>query len=177
MTGFSHEKYDRLVQETVDNIRKLSSLKGGEYAGDVDRLANFRRNALALDLNMETVWAVYAAKHWDAIQQYIKDLQQGKTRTRLESITGRADDLIVYMILFKAMVEEREGQSSTQPQPQASLFPPKPDRYSADQRKLAEDRMELYLKDMEIKEEPKVRSERLKRTMEEARKETQGDIE
>lgn len=105
---YSHERYADLVAETVRNIEQLSALKGGEYAGDVDRLANFRRNAAALGLTMEQVWAVYAAKHWDAIMQYVRDLGEGKNRTRLEPISGRLDDLIVYAILMKAMVDERE---------------------------------------------------------------------
>jgi hypothetical protein len=107
---YSHEAYSKLVQATVDQIHELSLVKGGEYAGDVDRLANFRRNGTNLDLPMETVWAVYAGKHWDAISQYVKDLQQKKTRPRSESISGRADDLIVYLILFKAMIEERDRE-------------------------------------------------------------------
>lgn len=112
---FTHADYDRLVSSTIDNIKELSVLKGGEYAGDVDRLANFRRNGNALGLPMEAVWAVYAGKHWDAIQQYCQDLINGKTRARLESIAGRADDLIVYAILFKAMVMERGRDLTPQP--------------------------------------------------------------
>lgn len=106
-SSFSHSDYDALVKETIRQIENLSSLKGGEYAGDTDRLANFRKQAVNHDLPMETIWAVYATKHWDAIMQYVKDIQQNKTRTRLESIDSRADDLIVYLILFKAMQRER----------------------------------------------------------------------
>ena len=87
-------------------IEKLGTLKGGEYAGDVDRLANFRRNGLALGIPMETVWAVYAGKHWDALIQYIKDKQAGHSRERLEPIAGRVDDLLVYLILFLCMLDE-----------------------------------------------------------------------
>lgn len=108
-SGYSHEAYAKLVEQTVEQINSLSRLKGGEYAGDTDRLANFRRNAAALGLNLEDVWAVYAGKHWDAIQQYVKDLRTGKKRERLESIAGRADDLIVYCILFKAILEDRSA--------------------------------------------------------------------
>ncbi len=107
--GYSHEKYSEIVQETIEQIHTLSTLKGGEYAGDIDRLANFRRNAANLDLTMEQVWSVYAGKHWDAIMQYVKDLSSGKQRERLEPISGRLDDLIVYAILMKAMVDERKG--------------------------------------------------------------------
>jgi len=106
---FSHNKFNALIDETYETIRRLSTLKGGEYSGDSDRLANFRRNGEDLELPMETVWRVYAAKHWDAVGQYIRDLQHGKTRARLESIEGRVDDLLVYLLLFKAMVREKES--------------------------------------------------------------------
>jgi hypothetical protein len=106
---YDHSRYDELVKQTVEMIVKLGKEKGGEYAGDSDRLANFRRNGAALELPMETIWRVYAGKHWDAVTQYIVDIQQGKTRPRMESIGGRIDDLIVYLILFKAMVDERGG--------------------------------------------------------------------
>lgn len=106
--GFSHADWDALLEEQIASIKQLSTLKGGEYAGDDDRLANFRRNAQALGLRMEQVWAVYAAKHWDALMQYIKDLAQGKSRERLEPISGRVDDLIVYLLLMKAILQEGE---------------------------------------------------------------------
>lgn len=106
---YSHERWEALLKATEAEIRKLATLKGGEYAGDCDRLANFRRNAERLGTSMELVWAVYAGKHWDAIQQYVQDLGAGKDRPRLEGLAGRADDLIVYAILFKAILEEREA--------------------------------------------------------------------
>lgn len=104
---YSHERYDVLVEQIFNRVKHLSKVKGGEYAGDLDRLANFRRNAEALGLNMETIWSVYAAKHWDAIIQYVKDLQGDTTRPRDEPIEGRVNDLIVYLILFRAMIEEQ----------------------------------------------------------------------
>lgn len=109
MTTYSHERYNKLVEDTFTEIKNLSALKGGEYAGDGDRLANFRRNGADQGLPMETIWRVYAAKHWDAIGQYCKDRLTGKDRERLETIQGRADDLITYLILFKAMVDEHES--------------------------------------------------------------------
>lgn len=105
-TGFSNERWATLLDATFAEIRSLGAKKGGEYSGDDDRLLNFRRNGAALGLPMETVWAVYAAKHWDAIQQFIKDQRNGKERERLEPIAGRVDDLLVYLLLFKAMLEE-----------------------------------------------------------------------
>lgn len=124
MAAFSHDDFARLIDSTVEKIQQLSKLKGGEYAGDNDRLANFRRNALALGLPMETVWAVYAAKHWDAVMQFIQDLNTGKTRERMEPIDGRVDDLIVYLILFKAMLEERDASTARKPSDALSVKKP-----------------------------------------------------
>lgn len=106
---YSHDRWNKMIEAMFDEVRHLAKAKGGEYSGDLDRLANFRRNALDLELPMETVWRVYSAKHWDAIGQFIKDLQSGKQRERLEGIDGRIKDLIVYLLLFNAMVEERNG--------------------------------------------------------------------
>lgn len=112
--SFSHASFDLMVADTFREIQELIKVKGGEYSGDVDRLANFRRNAEDQGLPMESVWRTYAGKHWDALTQYVKDLNGGKTRQRSEPLEGRVDDLIVYLLLFKAMLRERQqddGQS------------------------------------------------------------------
>lgn len=103
---YSHVRYAKLVEETITKLKYLSAVKGGEYAGDEDRLANFRRNSERLGMSMEAVWAVYAMKHVDSILQYVKDINAGRTRERSEPLSGRADDIIVYMLLLKAMLEE-----------------------------------------------------------------------
>ena len=105
---YSHERWAQLLDRSIEQIETLSALKGGEYAGDSDCLANFRRNGQDLELPMEVIWRVYAAKHWDAVGQYIRDLKEGRKRVVLEPISGRVDDLLVYLLLFKAMIEERE---------------------------------------------------------------------
>lgn len=105
---FPISRYEELVDETFEKVRELGVLKGGEYAGDTDRLANFRRNGEAWGMTMEQCWGVYAGKHWDAVAQYIRDSAVGKERVRLESLEGRVDDIITYCLLFKAMLEERQ---------------------------------------------------------------------
>lgn len=105
---YDHKRWNKLLEDTIGEINKLATLKGGEYAGDYDRLANFRRNGERLGLPMEVIWAVYAGKHWDAITQFVSDLNSGKERTRAEPMQGRVHDLIVYSLLFLAMLDERD---------------------------------------------------------------------
>ena len=114
--SFSSEDFSRLLADTIDQLSSLSKLKGGEYCHGDDRLDNFRRNAAALGLPMEVIWSVYYAKHHDAVMTFCRDLQSGKERTRLEPISGRVDDMIVYLILFKAMLVER-GELRLRPAP------------------------------------------------------------
>lgn len=97
-----------LLEGIYHEVCKLVDLKGGEYSGDDDRLANFRRNAERLGLDYRQVWAVYAGKHWDALMQYVKDVGTNTTRIRTEPLRGRAIDLIVYLTLLIAMLEEKE---------------------------------------------------------------------
>jgi len=105
---YQQNRYNLLVEKVVKELKQLSDLKGGEYARSNDRLANFRKLGEDCGLDMLIIWRVYAGKHWDAISTYVRDVQTGDSRTRLESISGRATDLIVYLILFLAILDERK---------------------------------------------------------------------
>jgi len=113
--SYSFDRFNNLIESTVAEIQKLASVKGGEYtAGKEDRLDNFRRQAIELEVPMELIWKVYAQKHWDALSTYVNDIVHGRDRPRSEPITGRADDIIVYLILFKAICDEREEYANDQ---------------------------------------------------------------
>lgn len=99
-----------LMLEQLERIGNLLLIKGAEYAGDSDRLGNFRRISNELDVPMETVWLVYARKHFDSITQYVKDIQHGTSRARSEPMAGRVDDMIAYLLLFQLMLNERGQQ-------------------------------------------------------------------
>jgi hypothetical protein len=88
-------------EDLVERIRKetteLLVVKGREYAGDADRLANFKRGAVL-------------TKHYDALATYIRDNQAGDTMPVLsEPITGRVADLINYCVLAWALIEEKQA--------------------------------------------------------------------
>lgn len=114
---FSNAQWAKLLDSTFSELSRLAKTKGEEYSGTVDRLANFRRGALALGLTKEQVLMVYAGKHWDAIQTYVKEQADpsGTSRVLSEPISGRVDDLLVYLLLFKAMLEESRERSVIAP--------------------------------------------------------------
>lgn len=99
-------QFDSFVTETVETTAKLLVLKGGEYAGSDDRLANFKRGAELTGVTPLQCAFIYASKHYDAIATFVRDQATGTDRIRSESIEGRFDDLINYCILMKALVRE-----------------------------------------------------------------------
>ena len=101
------KEFDKIVNETVETCKDLMLSKGAEYAHGDDRLDNFKRNAVTLQLEPEQVWAVYFHKHIDAIDTAVQDVGNKVERQRSEAIEGRFDDAINYLILGKALFTER----------------------------------------------------------------------
>lgn len=102
-----------IVKPTLENIQKLMVVKGGEYAGSADRLANFKRGSKLTGCTSLQVLFIYLSKHYDAVATYVRDQSAGVERPRSESIDGRIDDIINYCILLKGLVYEAEvGEKS-----------------------------------------------------------------
>lgn len=101
------QRFLALLQDQLAELIKLTKTKGEEYArSEDDQLANFKRQAAELGLDPEKVLAVFLNKHLDAIKSFIKTGQ-----VLSEPIQGRIDDAILYLILLKAMIVEKEEQA------------------------------------------------------------------
>lgn len=98
-----------MVDESIAQMRELLIVKGGEYAGSEDRLANFKRGAGLTGVTAMQVLFIYLSKHYDAIATYIRDEAQGKDRRRSESIRGRVHDAINYLLLLEGLITEKEN--------------------------------------------------------------------
>lgn len=103
------QQFEGIVESTLTSIRELLVVKGGEYAGSEDRLANFKRGAALTGCTPLQCLFIYMSKHYDAVATFVRDEAAGTTRPRSESIEGRLDDLINYCLLAKAVIiEEKE---------------------------------------------------------------------
>jgi hypothetical protein len=83
--------FDRLVAETVRATADLLVAKGAEYAGDGDRLANFKRNAIRNGQTVLETWMTYWNKHIDSIHTYMARAKDGATTLALREIVGDVD--------------------------------------------------------------------------------------
>lgn len=105
------EQFLEILDGTLKELRALTLSKGREYANDSDQLANFRRLGKQLGLPPEAVTLVFLTKHLDSISSYIRSLQGQGNYTSSEPIQGRVDDAILYLILLKSLIQERENQA------------------------------------------------------------------
>lgn len=100
----------KLIGDATQNIMKS---KGREYAGNDDRLANFKRGAANVGVNPETVLFIYLSKHWDSISTFIKDLEKEKRFDAVsnglsEPIQERLKDALNYILLLNGLLVERK---------------------------------------------------------------------
>src|SRR5687768_8276991 len=99
----TNEQFQAHMDTLISKLVLVRKIANKEYAQRHDRdadnvFANFERHANNLGLRREQVWAVYAAKHWDGIISHIA----GNVAQR-EPVTGRIEDLIVYLMLLHGM--------------------------------------------------------------------------
>ena len=78
--------------------------KSEDYASDEDRLLNFKRTGAGLSLPPEKVLMIFATKHFDAINSFVRT---GAKDNRSEPIVGRIYDLQNYLDLLLGLIEER----------------------------------------------------------------------
>ncbi len=105
----NQKEFEELCQQIQRDTTDILILKGREYAGSADRLANFKRNAELSGVDPLTVLHVYMAKHWDSFSTYVRDMQAKQPRELSEPIEGRLHDLINYAVLAVALIVDAQG--------------------------------------------------------------------
>lgn len=89
------------LEKNLRNIIALRRTKAMDYSDPHDAFSSVRRVAQEMELSQERAVLTYMAKHWDAIRQYVI---RGDGR-HSEEIEGRINDLILYLIILKAIME------------------------------------------------------------------------
>lgn len=102
------QDFEAIVEDTIESIKQLMTIKGGEYAGSDDRLVNFKRGAALTGCTPMQCLFIYMSKHYDAVATFIRDEASGTSRPRSEPIEGRVDDLINYCLLLKGLLHEND---------------------------------------------------------------------
>ena len=110
----NQKDFEELCEQIQRDTTDILILKGREYAGSADRLANFKRNAELSGVDPLTVLHVYMAKHWDSFSTYVRDMQAKQPRELSEPIEGRLHDLINYAVLAVALIRDAQASEPLQ---------------------------------------------------------------
>ena len=100
----------RFMELKCKDLVETSRSAQKEYAhGAEDNcFNNFLRVGAEVDAHpMKVLW-VYAMKHKDGIAAWLKG-----TKSQREPITGRIKDLIVYLFILWAWIEENQSEEAT----------------------------------------------------------------
>jgi hypothetical protein len=102
-----------LMDRVFEECRGTRNIAHMEYAQrsahDQDNaLGNFERGGVEIAMPREKVWYVLAKKHWDGVTSWING-----NRSQREDVRGRIKDLIVYLVLLWAMVDDSEETEGT----------------------------------------------------------------
>ena len=102
------EEFDRLLDVMIAEEREIGITKGKEYTQG-DRLDNFKRLAIELNITPKQVLWVYLKKHLDSIANFIKTDAKSATMPVLsEPIEGRIKDARVYLSLLRGLIAEEK---------------------------------------------------------------------
>ena len=105
------------IESLIEDAKKTMISKGAEYAGNEDRLANFKRGGNNLGVEAILIWAVYFNKHIDSINSFVKNLQKSGNfdfeKDLSEKIEGRFLDALNYVLLGHSLIQERRADDLT----------------------------------------------------------------
>lgn len=102
-----HQAFTKFATAFQDEQVGLLNIKGGEYTGSLDRLANFRRGAGLTGIQPLTCLFIYMSKHYDSFATFVKDRQTGNDqRPRSETMRSRLLDMANYCILAAALLQD-----------------------------------------------------------------------
>lgn len=110
----------QLMHEVFNTeIMALRAAGQREYAhDDANAFANFERASADLGLDRKMVLWVFAMKHRDGIASFLKGHQSQR-----EDVTGRINDLIVYLFILRAMITEERTAHQGGGVPDATSYP------------------------------------------------------
>lgn len=105
------KEFDEFWEKKMAGVKALEEVKRGEYNEGLARFDQFYKEAEEAGVHPFVVWKIYFSKHYRSLMTYIKDVQTQSLRPLSESIDGRIMDMIVYLMIQWAMIEEEREKT------------------------------------------------------------------
>lgn len=104
----NQKEFEKETHHIIDGCLRVLTAGSTEYAGDNDKLANFKNCAELIGVSPQQVAFIYFYKHVAGIAKYCRD---GKPQR--DSFQGRIIDGINYLFLLNAILSESPPKPNT----------------------------------------------------------------
>jgi hypothetical protein len=105
------QEFDKIVEQTLEEIRQVLIIKGKEYRRNNNVFHNFEVGSKKSGLIPEKVLDGFLLKHEISISDITNDLEKGIIPTK-DIVNEKFGDNIIYLILKKAMILNRINGSN-----------------------------------------------------------------
>ena len=102
----TEERFEQIVDETLNQIRETLIKKGAEYRRNQDPFHNFNVGSRITGLIREKVLDGMLLKHEISIADITNDLAEG-ILPKIETIEEKFGDNLIYLILKKASIIDK----------------------------------------------------------------------
>jgi len=106
----TENRFDEVVDETLNSIREILVIKGAEYRRNQDPFHNFNEGSKRSGLIREKVLDGFLLKHEISIADITNDLEKG-ILPKIETIEEKFGDNLIYLILKKASIIDKIEQN------------------------------------------------------------------
>ena len=108
----NNKRFNWLVEQRCETIKKVLLKKAEEYAGDEERLHNFKIAGRKRAITPEEALMGMKLKHTVSLEDIVDGINKGKIPNE-EMFLEKITDEINYWILLEALVTERIEQTKT----------------------------------------------------------------
>lgn len=102
----TNEAFEVIVENRIDKIRLVLTMKAKEYATSADRLHNFKHAASILRQSPAESCIAFLTKHVVSIYDMVFNVKYGNPPPKPATIDEKIGDAINYLILLEAILLE-----------------------------------------------------------------------
>jgi len=112
----TENRFEQIVDETLNQIKEVLIIKGKEYRRNKDPFHNFNQGSIRSQQHPLKVLDGFLLKHEVSISDICDDIIYYDKKPKIEIVNEKLGDNLIYLVIKKAMlidiIEEDESNSS-----------------------------------------------------------------
>ena len=100
----TENRFEQIVDETLNQIREILLVKGAEYRRNQDPFHNFNQGAIKSQQHSLKVLDGFLLKHEISISDICNDIIYYDKKPKIEIVNEKLGDNLIYLLIKKAML-------------------------------------------------------------------------